>query len=61
MIFECFDGGLGDHDMDFSLDRVKSNWIMSCVWCENGDSITGRESIDSSFVGIGISDIVCRV
>jgi hypothetical protein len=61
MVFEGFDSGLGDHDMDLSLNCIESNWVVGCIWRENGDGITRREGIDSSFVGIGISDIVCGV
>ena len=47
--------------MDLPLDSIKCDWVVSCVWGEDGNCITWGEGIDGGFVGFGISDIVCGV
>jgi hypothetical protein len=47
--------------VDLPLDSIKCDWVVSCVWGEDGNCITWGEGIDGGFVGLGISDIVCGV
>lgn len=58
VLFESFDGGLRDHDMDLSLDSIERDRIVGRVGCEDCDGIAGTEGIDGSLVGFGVSLVV---
>lgn len=61
VVFEGLNSGLGDHNVNLSFNCVESNWVMGCIWRENGDCVTWRKSVDRSLVGIGVSDIIRRI
>lgn len=48
------DGGLGDHDMDLTLDGIEGDRVMCWVGSEDCNCIAGTESIDCFLVGFWI-------
>lgn len=58
MVLQSLDSGLGDQYVNLTFDCVECNWIVSCVWCENGDGISRRERINCSFVCFRVANII---
>jgi hypothetical protein len=58
VVFEGLDCGFGDQDMDFALDGVESNGVMCRIRCEDGDGISGGQSINGFLVGFSIAFVV---
>jgi hypothetical protein len=61
MVFECLYCRFCDHDVYFSFNGVQGDWVMCGVGGKYRDGVAWGESINSSFVCIGISDIVRRI
>lgn len=51
-------GGLGDHDVDFTLDGVQGNGEVGGVRSEDGDGAAGLQGVDCCLVGVGIGLVV---
>lgn len=60
VVLEELDGGLGDQDVNLALDGIQRNGVVGGIGGENGDGVTGRESVNGSLVSVGIALVVGR-
>ena len=58
MLEEVFDGRFRDKDMDSVLNSVEGYGLVGRVWSEDCDSVTWRECVGGSFVGLGFREVL---
>jgi hypothetical protein len=60
VVFEGLGGGLGDEHVDFALNGVEGNGVVSGVWGEDCDGIAGGEGVNGGLVSIWVTSVVRR-
>ena len=61
MVFKGLDCRLGDQDVDFPLNCIEGNWVVSCVWGENGYGRAGCEGINGCLIRLWVLLVIRRV
>lgn len=57
---QLLNSGLGDEDVDATLNSVQGDRVVAGVRSEDSDGIAGGKAVDGGLVGIGILLVVGR-
>ena len=52
VVFESFHGGLGDEDVDLSLDCIEGDRVVGCVGGKDRYGAPWRQRVNGGFVGV---------